>query len=329
MRRLISVTCVCLMSAVPTFAQQAANDPSAAQTSTEQPPPGAAGGPLQAGAEWIRLFTDDTRNGVYAQLGGLPPGSGIAAGPGYRQRLFDGRVIVDGSAAASSSRGTLAQATVEVPRLAGDHLSVGGQVKRQDFTRLGYFGVGPDSLESDGTAYRLENMDYLAFANVKPRAGLIVGGRIGYSPSVTIERPRAANDPAAQDLFTTVTAPGLGNTPAFLHGAAYSFVAAADVDAEHSGVAGVNSESDPVRRLQVTEIQIAESRRHLAGVVEESAIERAEYPPAIFGIEQQKVSIAEPVVLVPTQRAAASQRRQQVEGNDAVLRCVGCGDAAV
>jgi outer membrane protein assembly factor BamA len=135
--------------------------------------------------------------------------------------VFDGRVIIDGSAAASSSRGTFAQASVEVPRLAGDHFGVGGQVKRQDFTRLGYFGIGANSLESDATDYRLENTDYLVFANVKPQSGMIVGARIGYSPSVTIERPRAANDPATQDHFTIVTAPGLGDTPAFLHGAAY------------------------------------------------------------------------------------------------------------
>jgi len=222
MRQLFVVTFACAMCAPPAFAQQSAGDPPTAQTSTAQPPKPAEGR-LQAAAEWIQdIFGGDKpKNGFYPEFGGLPPGSGVSAGPGYRQPLFGGRAVVDGSAAVAWSRGTFARASIELPRLLGDRVTVGAQVKRQDFTRLGFFGIGPASLESDGTDYRLENTDYLAFATVKPRTWLTVGGQIGYSQPVSIERPRAADSPPTQDLFTPSTAPGLSDRAAFLHSDAY------------------------------------------------------------------------------------------------------------
>jgi outer membrane protein assembly factor BamA len=108
-----------------------------------------------------------------------------------------------------------------LPRLASDRLSAGVQVKRQDFTRVGFFGIGPASLEADGTDYRLKDTDYLAFARVKPRGWLTLGTRLGYSQPITIEAPRAARYPATQDLFTSATAPGLADRPAFMHGDVY------------------------------------------------------------------------------------------------------------
>ena len=223
MRQLFVVAFTCVMCAAPAFAQQSAGDPPTTQRPTAPPPRPTAEGRLEAGAEWIRnIFGGGKpKNGFYAELGGLPPGSGISVGPGYRQPLFGGRVVIDGSAAMSWSRGTFAQASVELPRLVGDHVTVGAQVKRQDFTRVSFYGIGPASLESDGTDYRLENTDYLAFATVKPRTWLTVGGQFGYSQPVAIERPRAAAYPATQDLFTPSIAPGLSDRPAFLYSDAY------------------------------------------------------------------------------------------------------------
>ena len=216
MRQLFVVTLVCTVCASPAAAQQSAG------TQPQQPQSKRAGR-LAAGTKWIQnIFGgDQPRNGFYVEFGGLPPGSGISAGPGYRQPLFDGRAVIDGSAAVSWSRGTFAQARVELPRLIGNHVSVGAQVKRQDFTRVSFFGIGPGSLEADGTDYRLENTDSLAFATMKPRTWLTVGGQIGYSQPVSIERPRTASYPATQDLFTVATAPGLADRPAFLHSDAY------------------------------------------------------------------------------------------------------------
>jgi hypothetical protein len=223
MRQLFVVTLAFGLCASPAFAQRAGGDNAPAQTSAAAAPPQATTeGKLKAGATWIgSLFGEKPKNGVYAEFGGLPPGSGISAGPGYRHQLFGGRAVIDGSAAISWSRGTFTQATFELPRLLSEHVSVGAQVKRQDFTRVSYFGIGPDSLEADGTDYRLKNTDYLAFATVKPQHWLTFGGRLGYSQPVSVQRPRAADFTPIQDVFTAATAPGLTDRPAFLHSDVY------------------------------------------------------------------------------------------------------------
>ena len=199
MRRLFLLMCACTVCASPAFAQEAG---------------------VKA---WIQRAFENQKpeKGVYVELGGLPPGSGVAAGSGYRQPLFGGRLVIDGSAAASWSHSTALQARVELPRLVGDRVSVGAQVTRQDFTRLSYFGIGPESLETSGTDYRLTNTDSLAFATLKPRAWLTLGGRIGYLSPVAIDSPRDGDDPPTQDLFSAATAPGLFDRPAFLHTDAY------------------------------------------------------------------------------------------------------------
>ena len=218
MRQLFIVTLAFGICASPAFAQQGGENAAPAQTSAAPAPQATTEGKLKSGAGWIEgIFGAKPKNGFYPELGGLPPGSGISAGPGYRHQLFGGRAVVDGSAAISWSRGTFAQATLELPGLLSEHVSVGAQVKRQDFTRVSYFGIGPDTVEADGTDYRLKNTDYLTFATMKPRSWLTFGARLGYSQPISIEPPRAANLASTQDVFTAATAPGLTDRPGFLH----------------------------------------------------------------------------------------------------------------
>jgi outer membrane protein assembly factor BamA len=184
-------------------------------------------GRLAAGAEWLQgvMKGGNGAHGFYPELGGLPPGSGVSIGPGYRYRLLGGRAVVDGSAAVSWSRGTFAQATFELPTLASNKVSVGTQLKRQDFTRLSFYGVGSSSEAANGTEYGLENSDYRVFASVRPWRRITAGGSMGYLRPVAVEGPRSATLPAIQQLFTVDSAPGLVDRPSFLHGDVY-----ADVD---------------------------------------------------------------------------------------------------
>jgi len=225
MRHMFIVVFAFGICASPALAQQASQDVTAAQAPApaQVSQPDAGEGRLKASTEWIQsaFGSGKPKDGFYPEFGGLPPGSGISAGPGFRHRLFDGRALVDASAAISWSQGKFGQAAFELPHLAGDHVRVGTQVKWQDFTRVSYFGVGPGSAEADGTDYRLKNTDYTAFAALKPHNWLTIGGRVGFSPHVNIGRPKSATYPPTQDLFTEVTAPGLVERPAFLHSDAY------------------------------------------------------------------------------------------------------------
>lgn len=220
MRQVFIASFALAVCATPALCQQGSDNPPAGQTTAAAPPAQPHEGWLNATSTWIKGAFDSTKaeDGFYADLHGLPPGSGIHAGPGYRHQLFDGRATVNGSIAAAWSRSTVAQGTFELPRLAGGRVTIGAQAKRQDFSRVDFFGIGPDTREADGSQFRLQNADYVGYGRVKPRTWLIVGGRVGYSDRITIERPRFASSPPVQDLFTPATAPGLVDHPAFLHG---------------------------------------------------------------------------------------------------------------
>jgi hypothetical protein len=97
-------------------------------------------------------------DGLYVETGNMITGEGwISAGPGYRRHVLDDRMVVDVSAAVSWKLYNVVQASVEVPHLAHDRLTVGAQVMHQDYLQVDYFGLGNDSRESDQSAYRFKN----------------------------------------------------------------------------------------------------------------------------------------------------------------------------
>jgi hypothetical protein len=186
------------LCASPALAQQATEEPTAAQpvAAAAQEPQSGGETWLKASADWIqsKFGSGLAKDGFYPEFGGLPPGSGITAGPGYRHRLFGGHAVVNASGAISVSQGKFGQATFALPDLAGDHLSVGAQIKQQNFTRVSYFGVGPASAEADQTNYGLNNTDSVAFAALKPNHQVTIGGHVGLSRHVDIVTRQSSRD---------------------------------------------------------------------------------------------------------------------------------------
>jgi hypothetical protein len=85
MRQLFIVTLAFGICASPALAQQAGGNGAPAQTAAAAPAPqSTTEAKLEAGATWIEsIFGEKSKNGFYPEFGGLPPGSGISAGPGY------------------------------------------------------------------------------------------------------------------------------------------------------------------------------------------------------------------------------------------------------
>ncbi len=175
-----------------------------------------------ARAEKIRADDDGTpRDGFYPELGGMITGAGwISAGPGYRHRLWSGRAVVDGSAAISWRAYKFAQARLEFPHLAGNRLTVGSKVLWHDYTQVRYYGVGPSSLESNVSDYRIENTTAVGYATWRPRPALAVSasagvmGRPAVSASVgTFDR----GHPDTLQLHASDPAAALPRQPGFVH----------------------------------------------------------------------------------------------------------------
>jgi hypothetical protein len=163
----------------------------------------------------------EPKDGLYPELGNMITGSGwISAGPGYRHHLFDGHAVVDVSAAVSWKFYKMAQGRVELPHLAEDHLTLGSQVIYQDLLQVNYFGQGGHSLESNRSGYRLHETDVLGYATVRTAPWFSVSGRFGWIHQAALSTMTgwSVSYPNTLAIFSDVTAPGLTQQPAFLHG---------------------------------------------------------------------------------------------------------------
>src|SRR5688500_12927239 len=65
------------------------------------------------------------------------------------------------------------------------------------------------------------------------------------------------------------------------------------LDTEEHAVGAPKAEAEAVVGLEIAEVQILDARRDLAGVVEDRAVNGREDLPAVFGLQQQRVLIAE------------------------------------
>jgi hypothetical protein len=172
----------------------------------------ASDGSLTGGAE--------PRDGLYVELGGMVTGAGwISAGPGYRHHVLGGRALVDVSAAVSWNEYKTAQARFELPHVAHDRIVIGAQAAYQDLVQVDYFGLGDDSLQSDRTAYRFNNLDILGYATVRTTTWLSVSGRAGRITRPDLSTPigRNVTVPNTTEFFSEASAPGIRTQPPFLH----------------------------------------------------------------------------------------------------------------
>ena len=106
--------------------------------------------PVTFVADLVGRFLGDgsgeDQSGFYPSVGRIVSGAGwISIGPGYRQRVFGDRAVIDGSAAISWRAYKMGQARFEFTDLANSRVALGTQLLWQDLTQLNYFGNGPES----------------------------------------------------------------------------------------------------------------------------------------------------------------------------------------
>jgi Omp85 superfamily domain len=166
--------------------------------------------------------TGTPRNGFYAELSNMITGSGwVSLGPGYRRYVLNDRAFIDASAAVSWRAYNMMQARFEMPRLFDDRLSVGTQLMWQDQTQINYFGIGPNSLETDQSQYQMQSIDSVGYATLRPVPSLALAGEFGFlrrpdilspggtfKPSLPTTMQEFPNNPGVSDPFQ----------PNYLHG---------------------------------------------------------------------------------------------------------------
>ena len=200
-----------------------------------QPPPpiaapAAAGGFMgepgfvRSGIDLANRFGDQAKtpgSGFYPELSNMITGAGwVSVGPGYRHYFNDDRVVVDTSAALSWHLYKMAQARVEMPRLADDHLRIGAQYMWDDDTSVNYFGIGPNISEEARSQYRLQNHDMVGYATATMKPWLSITERFGWMghPIVMDQGGTFKKSfPNTRAVFPDDPAVSLSEQPALLH----------------------------------------------------------------------------------------------------------------
>lgn len=145
----------------------------------------------------------EIKNGFYPEFGDMITGAGwISGGPGYRHWFVRDRVFIDASAAVSWRMYKMAQARIELPKLARGRITAGAQAHWQDLTQVTYFGTGPQSLEANRSEYRLENANLLGYVAGKPNQWLSLTAKAGWLTRPSLRGPGGTFERGYPDAAT-------------------------------------------------------------------------------------------------------------------------------
>jgi hypothetical protein len=233
-RRISAVALLSMLAVYEASAQSSSHsDPSVAQGSVSAQPTSASvtgwfpeptliAGAMDFVVDRFGDGSDGTNSGFFVELSNMNSGAGwVSAGPGYRQYLFDEGLLLEGSAALSWHLYKMVQGRVELPRLAGERLTVGLQAMWQDQTQVDYFGRGPDSAEADRSQYRIRTGDVVGYATWGFTDWLAANGELGW-----LHRPKlgraggtfVGDYPDTRELFPDQPGAGEAFQPHFTHG---------------------------------------------------------------------------------------------------------------
>jgi outer membrane protein assembly factor BamA len=208
------ITCACLLASACAW--------SSTVGAQDAPPESGAAGPgrLARAISWAESELDGgaaAADGFYPEFGGMITGAGVSLGPGYRQHIFGDRAFIDASIARSWHGYSMMQSTITAPRLLDDRLTIGAQVKYQDFTQINFFGVGNGTLKTDQTDYRLKYFDVGGFAAVHPNRSVTITGRAGLMRRAGVLQGTSTLYPSVEERFDESSAPGLTQQPNYAH----------------------------------------------------------------------------------------------------------------
>jgi hypothetical protein len=161
------------------------------------------------------------REGLYPKLGSLTTGSGFAYGAGFRDRdLFDNQGMIDVWAATSTRGYWATEARLTFPKLARRRMFAETWAAHRDYPQEHFFGIGPDSARSNVTSYAIESNLFGGRVGVRPVSILLAGGGVEYL-NPRLGRGKNAEVPSIEDVFSPLSAPGLGESVDFLRTMAF------------------------------------------------------------------------------------------------------------
>src|SRR5580704_1873354 len=209
---LVWLTC----ASVPLSAQELSSSSTDQQPATAAPGQGAGGG-ASAGLASIggEIFNIFQNKDLHPTLATVAPGGGLTGGIGYDPNRLSPRQLQNSFRASVSTKGYwLAQA--DTTYRVSNTYSLEAYARGRRMTELPFYGVGQSSLQGNLTDFSLTERVVGGSAYVRPMPAFAIGARVeGLWPIV--HAGGSSSVPSIDTRFTSVTAPGLDDQPAFVH----------------------------------------------------------------------------------------------------------------
>jgi outer membrane protein assembly factor BamA len=162
-------------------------------------------------------FLQPRPSGFFPYFDSVYGGGGFTLGAGYRKAFGDqAQWNVKGLYSIRNYK-KLEFETISPGHML-DRLTLGARVGYRDATQVAYYGLGPDTSPDDRANYRFKQGYGGVGAEFLPVSWVRLFGEVFYEDFDLLEGQGSA--PSIEEMYTLETAPGLGDSPAFVHATA-------------------------------------------------------------------------------------------------------------
>ena len=165
-----------------------------------------------------RLGSGDLSGGWRFGVADLIPGAGSISGQAaYRRWGSNDRYVAEASVGLSMRRYKALAGRFEVPQLAQGRIAIGTEFRWQDYTQIGYFGQGPDALETHASQYRLRSSNLVGYVTLRPTRWMDIDAGVGVlRPAfLPIAGPFKRDRPETRAIFGSDPVFSLAEQPTF------------------------------------------------------------------------------------------------------------------
>lgn len=152
--------------------------------------------------------------GVYPYFDSVYAGGGLTLGAGYR-RYYGDRTFWDLRGLYSLTNYKLLELFMDSPGHWDGRIDLRGRAGFRDATQVGYFGLGTATSQDDRANFGFVQTYIGGEVRAKPMPWVVLGAGLQYEGFNT--KDGAGTFPSIEQVYTPVTAPGLGADPDYLH----------------------------------------------------------------------------------------------------------------
>jgi hypothetical protein len=159
----------------------------------------------------------ETPSGFYPSFGSVYGGGGFTLGAGYR-RFYGDRALWNARGLYSVRSYKLVELSTESPGHAQGRIDLFAQTGWRDATQVAFYGLGMNTVKGARANFRMEQATASVGLRARPVPWTVGTFAVSYEDFAI--RRGTGTKPPVQSAYSSVTAPGLGANPTYLHSTA-------------------------------------------------------------------------------------------------------------